>query len=326
MSEKLQKVLARAGTGSRREMESYIQAGRVSVNGVVAKLGDRLDDPSALVRVDGHAVPLNAPSESVCRVLAYNKPEGELCTRSDPEGRRTVFDRLPKLKDARWVAVGRLDANTSGLMLFTTDGELANRLMHPSRQVQREYMVRVFGEVNEDMVRKLVAGVELEDGVARFEDVVYAGGEGMNHTFYVVITEGRNREVRRLWETQGVTVSRLKRVRYGDIYLEKDLPRGGWREMELKEVNYLREMVEMKPESQTVITPEDQKRKKSRQKIRRAVRRYEERIDDTKDKPKKARQARRGNAPAAGPKGSGPKKGNQRPGAPRGKGKPRTRK
>jgi ribosomal large subunit pseudouridine synthase B (EC 5.4.99.-) len=140
-----------------------------------------------------------------------------------------------------------------------------------------------------------------------------------------VITEGRNREVRRLWETQGVTVSRLKRVRYGDIYLEKDLPRGGWREMELKEVNYLREMVEMKPESQTVITPEDQKRKKSRQKIRRAVRRYEERID-SHDKPKKARQARRGNAPAAGPKGSGPKKGSPRPGAPRGKGKPRTRK
>lgn len=309
MSEKLQKVLARAGLGSRREIESMIQAGRVSVNGVVAKLGDRLEDLKATIRVDGHHVSVSASSEQVCRVLAYNKPEGELCTRSDPEGRRTVFDRLPRLNGARWVAVGRLDANTSGLLLFTTDGELANRLMHPSRQVQREYMVRVFGEVNEQMVKNLVRGVELEDGEARFEDVVYAGGEGSNHTFYVVITEGRNREVRRLWETQGVTVSRLKRVRYGDIYLSKELPRGGWMELELKDVNYLREMVELRPESETLINPEAKKRKARVQKIRRAVRRYEERVESGETR--KPRN-RRGGQPA----GSRTRAGSGRPGKP----------
>ncbi len=278
MSEKLQKVLARAGHGSRREMESKIQAGLVSLNGVVAKLGDRLEDLNSHVRIDGHSVQITASSELVCRVLAYNKPEGELCTRSDPEGRRTVFDRLPRIKGSRWVAVGRLDANTSGLLLFTTDGELANRLMHPSRQIQREYLVRIFGEVNDQMVKNLVRGVQLEEGEARFEDVMYAGGEGANHTFYVVLSEGRNREVRRLWETQGVTVSRLKRVRYGDIRLGKDLPRGGWMELELDEVNYLREMVELRPEKETFISPEVKKRKARCQKIRRAVRRHDDRV------------------------------------------------
>ncbi len=290
MSEKLHKVLARAGLSSRREIESMIQAGRVSVNGIVASLGDRLEDPKAHVRVDGHTVKVSSSSDIVCRVLAYNKPEGELCTRSDPEGRRTVFDRLPRLNGARWVAVGRLDANTSGLLLFTTDGELANRLMHPSRQIQREYMVRVFGEINEDMVRNLVRGVQLEDGEARFEDVLYAGGEGKNHTFYVVITEGRNREVRRLWESQGVTVSRLKRVRYGEIFLPKELPRGGWMEMELEAVNYLRETVELRPEKETFISPEIKKRKTRSQKIRRAVRRHEERIESHETRPKRRSQ------------------------------------
>lgn len=281
MSEKLQKVLARAGQGSRREIELMIQSGRVSIDGVVAKLGDRLDDLSVLVRLDGHKVDLVSPSDEVCRVLAYNKPEGELCTRHDPEGRRTVFDRLPRLTSGRWVSVGRLDANTSGLLLFTTDGELANRLMHPSRSVEREYMVRVFGEINEKMVKNLVQGVELEDGMARFEDVMYSGGEGMNHTFYVVITEGRNREVRRLWDSQGVTVSRLKRVRYGDIYLTKDMPRGGWMELELKEVNYLREVVELEAEENTMLTVEGLKRKRGVRQIRRAVRRHEERVTET---------------------------------------------
>lgn len=280
MSEKLQKVLARSGQGSRREIELMIQNGRVSIDGKVAKLGDRLDDLSVSVRIDGHNIQLVSSSEEVCRVMAYNKPEGELCTRHDPEGRRTVFDRLPRLNGGRWVSVGRLDANTAGLLLFTTDGELANRLMHPSRSVEREYMVRVFGEVTEDMVRNLVKGVKLEDGMARFEDVVYAGGEGMNHTFYVVITEGRNREVRRLWDSQGVTVSRLKRVRYGDIFLTKDLPRGGWMELELKDVNYLREKVELPAETETMLTVEGQKRKRGVRQIRRAVRRHEERLND----------------------------------------------
>lgn len=292
MSEKLQKVLARAGVGSRRELESMIQAGRVSVNGVVATLGDRVEDLNVHVRVDGHSVPLAESSEQICRVLVYNKPEGELCTRRDPDGRRTVFDRLPRLNGSRWVAVGRLDANTSGLLLFTTDGELANRLMHPSRQVQREYLVRVFGDVTDQMVKNLVRGVQLEDGEARFEDVLDAGGEGTNRTFYVVISEGRNREVRRLWESQGVSVSRLKRVRYGDIYLGKELPRGGWMELELDQVNYLREMVELRPERETFITPEVKKRKARGQKIRRAVRRHEDRVEPSDaHKPRSSRQA-----------------------------------
>jgi 23S rRNA pseudouridine2605 synthase len=281
MSEKLQKVLARAGHGSRRELESLIRQGRVSVNGQVAKLGERLEDDSAIVRIDGHNVSIKVSEDVVCRVLAYYKPEGELCTRNDPEGRRTVFDRLPKIRGARWISVGRLDANTSGLLLFTTDGELANRLMHPSRQVEREYLVRVFGEVNEHKVRNLTQGVKLEDGMARFEDIVYTGGEGMNHTFYVVINEGRNREVRRLWESQDTTVSRLKRVRYGDIFLEKTLPRGGWVELELKQVNYLRELVELGPEKNTFVDPKGSSRSRDRsrkQKIRRAVKRHEERV------------------------------------------------
>ncbi|KOO03593.1 23S rRNA pseudouridine(2605) synthase RluB [Vibrio nereis] len=285
MNEKLQKVLARAGHGSRRELEALIKAGRVSVNGVVAKLGERLEDENAVVRIDGHIVSAKAQEEVICRVLAYYKPEGELCTRHDPEGRRTVFDRLPKIRGSRWISVGRLDANTSGLLLFTTDGELANRLMHPSRQVEREYLVRVFGEVTEQKVKNLVRGVELEDGMARFEDVVYAGGDGMNHTFYVAINEGRNREVRRLWESQETTVSRLKRVRYGDIYLDKKLPRGGWMELDLKQVNYLRELVELRPERETLLDENkantSRKRERSRsQKIRRAVKRHEERMNN----------------------------------------------
>ncbi|MDN3610275.1 23S rRNA pseudouridine(2605) synthase RluB [Vibrio ostreicida] len=284
MNEKLQKVLARAGHGSRRELEALIKAGRVSVNGIVAKLGQRLEDDSAVIRIDGHIVSAKVQEDVICRVLAYYKPEGELCTRHDPEGRRTVFDRLPKIRGSRWISVGRLDANTSGMLLFTTDGELANRLMHPSRQVEREYLVRVFGDVDEKKIRHLVSGVKLEDGMARFEDVVYAGGEGMNHTFYVVINEGRNREVRRLWESQDCTVSRLKRVRYGDIFLDKKLPRGGWMELDLKQVNYLRDLVEMGPEKQTMLDENkantSRKRERSRsQKIRRAVKRHEERIN-----------------------------------------------
>ncbi|WP_413284640.1 23S rRNA pseudouridine(2605) synthase RluB [Vibrio sp. MA40-2] len=296
MSEKLQKVLARAGHGSRRELETLIKSGRVSVNGQVAKLGERLEDENATIRVDGHVVSIKEEDDTVCRVLAYYKPEGELCTRSDPEGRRTVFDRLPKIRGARWISVGRLDANTSGLLLFTTDGELANRLMHPSRQVEREYLVRVFGEINEQKVRNVVKGVKLEDGMARFEDVVYSGGEGMNHTFYVVINEGRNREVRRLWESQDTTVSRLKRVRYGDIFLEKTLPRGGWMELELKEVNYLRELVDLKPEKNTMIDPDKDSRKRERsrhQKIRRAVKRHEERVSTPKGRGNRNRKARK---------------------------------
>ena len=170
MSEKLQKVLARSGVGSRREMEEYISAGRVTVDGKVAHLGDRIH-ANQQVRVDGHPVKIAAEAEQVCRVIAYHKPEGEICSRTDPEGRPTVFDRLPKIKDSRWIAIGRLDINTSGLLLFTTDGELANRLMHPKFEVEREYAVRVFGDVNDAMIQKLRTGVELEDGKANFKKV-----------------------------------------------------------------------------------------------------------------------------------------------------------
>ena len=204
-SEKLQKVLARAGKGSRREIEAMISSGRVSVDGNNAYLGDRVDGTEQ-IRIDGHQVKLIAQADELCRVLMYNKPEGEMCTRKDPEGRATVFDRLPPLESGRWVAVGRLDINTSGMLLFTTDGELANRLMHPSQKVEREYAVRVFGEFNEAMLQTLRTGVKLEDGMARFQKITYRGGEGRNHWFHVVLSEGRNREVRRLWESQDLSL------------------------------------------------------------------------------------------------------------------------
>lgn len=275
MSEKLQKVLARAGHGSRREIEAMIGQGRVSVDGKVATLGDRVDTRQPLkVRIDGHLVSIKEKDEVICRVLAYYKPEGELCTRKDPDGRPTVFDRLPRMKGARWIAVGRLDVNTSGLLLFTTDGELANRLMHPSQEVEREYSVRVFGAVDDAMLQRLRLGVQLEDGPASFKSIKFQGGEGINQWFNVTLTEGRNREVRRLWESQGVQVSRLIRVRYGDIKLPKLVPRGGWAELELKDVNYLRELVGLKEETQSKVAVEHQRRTKNPNQIRRAVRRH----------------------------------------------------
>jgi len=277
MSEKLQKVLARAGKGSRREMETVISAGRVSVNGKTAYLGDRVEG-NEQIRVDGHLVKLMAQEDDLCRVLMYNKPEGEMCTRKDPEGRPTVFDRLPKLEAGRWVAVGRLDINTSGMLLFTTDGELANRLMHPSRKVEREYAVRVFGEVDEAMLQRLRAGVKLEDGPARFQKITYRGGEGRNHWFHVVLSEGRNREVRRLWESQDVQVSRLIRVRYGDLELKRQLPLGGWTELPLKDVNYYRKLVGLGPETKSKVKVDEKAidNAKSRR-IRRSVKKHQHR-------------------------------------------------
>ncbi|MDT0177924.1 23S rRNA pseudouridine(2605) synthase RluB [Enterobacter sp. BRE11] len=275
MSEKLQKVLARAGHGSRREIEAKIAAGRVSIDGKLATLGDRIEnDKSLKIRIDGHLVSIAESATEVCRVLAYYKPEGELCTRSDSEGRPTVFDRLPRLRGSRWIAVGRLDVNTCGLMLFTTDGELANRLMHPSREVEREYAVRVFGQVDDDKIRQLSKGVQLEDGPAAFKTLRFAGGEGVNQWYNVTLTEGRNREVRRLWEAVGVQVSRLMRVRYGDITLPKGLPRGGWMEMDLTAVNYLRSLVGMDDETVTKLAVEKDRRRTKANQIRRAVKRH----------------------------------------------------
>jgi 23S rRNA pseudouridine2605 synthase len=278
--------LARAGVGSRREMEKYIDSNRVSVNGKVARLGDRVEE-NAVIRVDGHVVKIEQQEERVCRVLMYHKPEGELCTRKDPEGRRTVFDRLPRLEGDRWIAIGRLDINTSGLLLFTNDGELANRLMHPKYEVEREYSARVFGEVTNQTLSALTKGVELEDGPAKFLKIKPMGGEGINKWFNVTLTEGRNREVRRLWQSQEVEVSRLIRIRYGKLELNKRLPQGGWEELKLEDVNYLRKSVKMRPETQTKLSVMPEKRKDKRAKInqiRKAVKKHNQRAQKPKRK------------------------------------------
>ena len=230
--EKLQKVLARAGYGSRREMEQWISAGRVSVNGNVATLGDRVTDTDRLL-VDGHLVSeRRRTARKRTRVLMYHKPAGEICARRDPEGRRTVFESLPGIRDGRWVMVGRLDFNTSGLLLFTSDGELANRLMHPSAELEREYAVRILGEVDRGVINQLLEGVELEDGPARFTHIERAGGDGANQWFRVTLMEGRYREVRRLWESQNLRVSRLSRVRFGPLTLPRSLRAGHWMELD----------------------------------------------------------------------------------------------
>jgi len=284
--EKLQKVLARAGVGSRREMEKYIDANRVSVNGKVAKLGDRVEETD-LIRVDGHTVKIEEKADRICRVIMYNKPEGELSTRKDPEGRRTVFDRLPVFDGDRWIAVGRLDVNTSGLMLFTNDGELANRLMHPSYEVEREYSARVFGEVTDETMKNLLRGVELEDGPAKFTGIKPMGGEGINRWYNVTLNEGRNREVRRLWQSQDVEVSRLIRIRYGKLELDKRVPQGGWIEYDLDTVNYLRKTVKLGKETQTKLSVIPEKRKDKRAKInqiRKAVKKHNQRVKPTKRK------------------------------------------
>lgn len=239
--EKLQKVLARAGFGSRRELEDWIRQGRVMVNGRVAKLGDRVAGDDKLL-VDGKKVAHGAREAQAPRVLLYNKPEDEICSRKDPEGRPSVYDGLPYVKHARWVAIGRLDINTCGLLLFTTDGELANRLMHPSSNIDREYAVRVKGEVTDEMISNMLKGVMLDDQVCRFSDIRFFAGEGVNRWYHVVIMEGRNREVRRLWESQGVQVSRLKRVRYGPAFIPSQVKMGQWYEMKGEEIAQLYEL------------------------------------------------------------------------------------
>lgn len=274
MSEKLQKVLANNGIGSRREMEKWIEQGRVSVNGNVATLGDRVELTDQL-RVDGNPVS-RSKEKSPCRVLMYNKPEGEMCSRNDPEGRATVFDRLPAIVGERWIAVGRLDINTSGLLLFTNDGELANRLMHPSHEVEREYAVRIFGEVTPAMLRTLCKGVELDDGTAKFNHIHVrpTDDESMNQWFNVTLSEGRNREVRRLWESQGVQVSRLMRVRYGNLEMFKRLPQGAWIELDLDNVNSIRNMVQLPNETETKVHTIDKLDHTKLSRMRRSVRKH----------------------------------------------------
>ncbi|MBV7536263.1 rRNA pseudouridine synthase [Duganella sp. sic0402] len=227
---KLHKVLAEAGLGSRRDMEELIVAGRVSVNGEPAHTGQRIL-PTDAVRINGKLIQRRV-SKKPPRVLIYHKPAGEIVSMDDPEGRPSVFDRLPTMKAGKWLAVGRLDFNTEGLLLFTTSGDLANRLMHPRYGIDREYAVRTLGELEEGMRQKLLAGVELEDGVAQFSKIADGGGEGINKWYRVIIGEGRNREVRRMFEAIGLTVSRLIRTRYGAMTLPSSLKRGRWEEME----------------------------------------------------------------------------------------------
>jgi len=230
---RLQKLLAAAGLGSRRSVEQWIRDGRITIAGRVAQLGDRASSEDE-VCLDGRKLDLNPAQLSARELLLYHKPLGEVTTRSDPQGRPTVFERLPQPTNGRWITVGRLDVNTSGLLLFTTDGELAHRLMHPSSEIEREYLVRVRGRPQPGLIQQLLNGVELDDGTARFDRVTQEIGDGepsevINTTFRVVLHEGRNREVRRLWQAVGLEVSRLLRVRYGPIELPRDLRPGSAR-------------------------------------------------------------------------------------------------
>lgn len=243
--ERIHKVLARGGIGSRREIERWIEEGRLMVNGITAnlglhlKLGDR-------VQMNGRIVYWEKYTQQQTRVLVYNKPTGEIVSRRDPQGRPIVFSRLPKLDIGRWIAVGRLDINTSGLLLLTNNGELANRLMHPSTQIDREYAVRILGNVSEQMMTVLKSGIKLEDGEARFDDIQFFSGAGANKWFHVVVKEGRNRLVRRLWESQGVTVSRLMRVRYGPAILPENVRAHTHYELNDKELAILTKFVGLK--------------------------------------------------------------------------------
>ena len=246
MQERLQKVLARAGLGSRRQIEDWIRDGRVQVNGKPARLGQKVSGRERIA-VDGKKVNLKSGEQVVAATILYHKPAGEICSRDDPDGRPSVFSALPRPPGGRWISVGRLDFNTSGLLLFTTDGELAHRLMHPAQEIEREYAVRVLGTVDLPMLERLIQGVELEDGVARFSAIEESGGSGANRWYHVIIKEGRNREVRRLWESQGVKVSRLTRVRYGPVILERKLRPGKYRSLTFAEQKALYQATGLKP-------------------------------------------------------------------------------
>ncbi|WP_114799923.1 23S rRNA pseudouridine(2605) synthase RluB [Moraxella canis] len=293
VGEKLQKLLARMGLGSRRGLEEVIKAGRISINGKVATLGDRavLTDE---IRIDGRLVRLKAEREKRRRVIAYYKPEGEICSASDPEGRPTVFDRLPKLTGDRWVMVGRLDINSSGLLLFTNDGELAHRLMHPSNEVVREYAVRVLGEVTPQIASQLTQGVALEDGMAKFDDIKEGGGTGVNKWYHVTIKEGRKREVRRMFESQELKVSRLIRTRYSTVILPKELRTGRFIELDAKDIGKLVESVGLRQRQGTGLNTAAKEKQarihkkplKSREVRRQKHEAYERREERKKTHPK----------------------------------------
>ncbi|MFH1044010.1 MAG: pseudouridine synthase [Pseudomonadota bacterium] len=251
-SHKLHKVLAGAGLGSRREMEQWIAAGRVSVNGEPAGVGTRVSAADRVL-VDGRPVRLDRAE--ALRVLLYHKPTGEIVSRDDPEGRPEVFDKLPRLRGAKWIAVGRLDFNSSGLLVFTTSGELANRLTHPRHRIEREYAVRLLGELSAEQMQVLRTGVQLADGPAHLDSIEDAGGQGSNHWYNVVLSEGRNREVRRLFEALNLRVSRLMRVRFGPIDLPSHLKRGQMREFDESEIARLLAALAFQPRSSAPKSP-----------------------------------------------------------------------
>lgn len=242
---KLHKVLAQAGLGSRLEMERNIAAGRLTVNNEVAHVGQRVQ-PGDQIKLDGKPVRIRIEAPTV-RVLAYHKPAGEVVTHDDPQNRPTVFRKLPRLQQGKWLSVGRLDLNTEGLLLLTNSGELANQLMHPRFGLQREYAVRVLGALNENEKQLLTSGIKLEDGMAQFDSIEEGGGEGANCWYRVTISEGRNREVRRMFEAVGRAVSRLIRVRYGIMHLPRSLRRGQWAELHERDIRDLMDLVGMTP-------------------------------------------------------------------------------
>lgn len=265
MAERIQKLLSRAGYGSRREIERWVTAGEITVNGVIATTGQAIDKNDKVV-LRGQVLKLASKLKAKPQVLLYHKKVGEICSRNDPEGRPTVFDNLPKISSGRWIQVGRLDINTDGLLLFTTDGELANRLMHPSYEIEREYASRILGRVTDDMIDRLTKGVELEDGMAKFTRIKYEGGEGANSWYHVVLNEGKNREVRRLWESQDVVVSRLRRIRYGDIVLHRSLRAGEYENLPVRAMRNLYEQVKMELEEENFVSKQEYKNRAARNK------------------------------------------------------------
>lgn len=238
---KLQKLLAQKGLGSRREMEVLIASGQVKLNDQTAVIGDRAG-PGDIIRIGRRVIRIHE-EEELPKVLLYHKPEGEIVSRSDPQDRPSVFDKLPYLRSSKWIAIGRLDFNTSGLLIFTNDGALANRMMHPRFEMEREYAVRILGELTEEQMQQLTTGITLEDGEAAFTYLADQGGEGANHWYRVILKEGKNREVRRMFEAIGLTVSRLMRVRFGPINLPPRIKRGQWLELDEKETRRLLSLI-----------------------------------------------------------------------------------
>lgn len=265
MPERIQKLLSRAGYGSRREIERWVTAGDITVNGVIATSGQAISETDK-VTLRGKVLKLASKLKARPQVLLYHKQMGEICSLNDPEGRPTVFDNLPKINSGRWIQVGRLDINTDGLLLFTTDGELANRLMHPSYEVERIYASRILGNVTEEIIERLQEGVMLEDGKAKFTNITFDGGGGANKWFHVTLKEGKNREVRRLWESQDLIVSRLRRISYAKIPLKRSLRAGEFEDLDIKIMRKLYEKVGLDLDEDNFLSKKDFLSRKDRNK------------------------------------------------------------